>query len=77
MLSCTTEGFFYRYSGSLTTPPCTEGVQWLVARRAIKISQAEFDKIKEKIDDDNNRDIQPLNGRTIRFTGTPCYKGQV
>lgn len=46
LLSCTTDAYFYRYEGSLTSSPCTGEVQWLVSRRPIKINSAELDRIK-------------------------------
>lgn len=73
VFDCTATRFFYRYSGSLTTPPCTEGVQFMVAREPIKISQTELDLIKTKIANPSNRDIQELNGRTVRLAGPPCH----
>ncbi len=54
----------YRYSGSLTTPPCTEGVQWLVMTETIPVSEQQV-AIFKKIFPFNNRPIQPLKGREV------------
>jgi len=35
------------YHGSLTTPPCTEGVEWLVSRAAIPISVKDLKRVKK------------------------------
>ena len=56
----------YRYQGSLTTPPCSEGVVWTVFKQPITLSPAQLDQISEA-HDGNNRPIQPRNQRQILF----------
>ncbi|MGR1225487.1 carbonic anhydrase [Aeromonas veronii] len=56
---------YYRFSGSLTTPPCTEGVRWLVMKQPVEVSQAQIDAFKAVIHHPNNRPVQPLNGRVV------------
>ncbi len=55
---------FYEYRGSLSTPPCSEDVLWLVWQNAIKISPQQLQQLAE-IFPSNARNIQPLNGRSI------------
>ena len=54
----------YSYSGSLTTPPCSEGVQWIVLTNPIKISEQSLKKFSAIIGD-NARPVQPLGNRPI------------
>jgi len=54
----------YRYDGSLTTPPCSEGVKWVVMTTPIQLS-AEQIRAFSTIIHDNNRPPQPLNGRRV------------
>ena len=54
----------YSYSGSLTTPPCSEGVQWLVLTEPIKISEKSLKKFSAIIGP-NARPVQPLRNRHI------------
>jgi carbonic anhydrase len=54
----------YRYSGSLTTPPCTEGVVWLVAKEVGSVSKEQVEKFVKLIGEDA-RGPQPLNGRLV------------
>jgi carbonic anhydrase len=53
---------FITYAGSLTTPPCSEGVNWYVILNPITLSSAQFAKL-QGIYDNNRRDVQALNGR--------------
>ena len=60
----------YRYSGSLTTPPCSEGVSWLVMTTPVVLSSAQLSKL-EGLFEGNNRPVQPLNDRTLIEDNTP------
>ena len=55
----------YEYRGSFTTPPCTEGVQWVVLKEPARLSQGQIDQFRGVIEG-NNRPPQPLNDRTLR-----------
>ncbi len=54
----------YRYDGSLTTPPCSEGVAWIVCTEPIQLG-AEQIAAFSRIMHGNNRPVQPLHGRTV------------
>ncbi|AHM72833.1 carbonic anhydrase [Yersinia hibernica] len=56
---------FYRFSGSLTTPPCTEGVSWLVLDKQVSASGEQISQFRSAVHHSNNRPVQPLNGRVI------------
>jgi carbonic anhydrase len=56
---------YYSYDGSLTTPPCSQGVKWYVLKNPITASQAQIDAFTN-IFQVNARPVQNLNGRTIR-----------
>ncbi len=58
---------YYSFSGSLTTPPCTEGVSWFVLKTPTEVSSAEimqFGTLYPR----NARPVQPLNRRNILQT---------
>lgn len=55
---------FYHYLGSLTTPPCSEVVEWFVFKESVTISKEELEQFQE-LYSSNYRPTQPLNGRTI------------
>ena len=58
-------GEYYTYNGSLTTPPCSEGVLWVVLKNPITASREQIDRFHEAMGADTNRPIQPRNARTI------------
>jgi carbonic anhydrase len=55
---------YYTFPGSLTTPPCTEGVTWLVLSHKMTASKQQIDAFAA-LYPDNYRPVQPLNGRAI------------
>jgi carbonate dehydratase len=56
---------YYRFAGSLTTPPCSEGVSWLVLKTYDHIDQAQAEKFTRAIGSHNSRPVQPLNARVV------------
>ena len=72
---------FYSYTGSLTTPACTEDVLFYVLTRAGQVSNAAVSRFHHLIAHfpdyngypNNNRPLQPLNGRVIRLRCGPNH----
>jgi carbonic anhydrase len=69
---------YFSYEGSLTTPPCTEDVKWLVLRQPILVSREQVTRFRalEFLKDDgafigNARPVQPLNGRLGTEVASP------
>ena len=56
---------YFLYNGSLTTPPCTEGVRWIVLKQPIIASSEQIQHYHDLLGFDNNRPIQPHNSRLI------------
>lgn len=56
---------FYLYPGSLTTPPCSESVDWLVFKEPITISREQISKLKVLMPLDNYRNEQPIGDRHV------------
>lgn len=57
---------YYRFNGSLTTPPCSEGVLWLVMKNPVAVSAQQVEAFRAALGShDNNRPIQPLNARAV------------
>ncbi|HKA36686.1 MAG TPA: carbonic anhydrase family protein [Thermoanaerobaculia bacterium] len=55
---------YYAYEGSLTTPPCTEGVHWMVLKAPIHVSAAQL-AVFTRLYPADARPVQPLNGRHV------------
>lgn len=56
---------YYRFSGSLTTPPCSEGVRWLLMKTPMTASKSQIEAFERAVKHHNNRPVQALNGRVI------------
>ena len=56
---------YYRFNGSLTTPPCSEGVQWLVMKDSVVVEKQQIDAFVNVLHESNNRPIQAINSRAI------------
>jgi len=55
---------YYRFTGSLTTPPCSEGVKWQILKQPVEISHEQL-KAFQKLYKANARPIQPLYARAV------------
>jgi carbonic anhydrase len=56
---------YYTYTGSLTAPPCTEGVTWFVLKTPVSVSPEQIDQFAALYPHDV-RPLQPLNGRVVK-----------
>ncbi len=56
---------YYKFSGSLTTPPCSEGVRWMVLKGYSHISKAQTKEFFDLFGHANNRPVQPINARKV------------
>ena len=64
---------YYAYDGSLTTPPCTEKVRWLLLPRLVPITQQELEMYVQYAGDQSARPVQPLYER--EKVGLPPLRG--
>jgi carbonic anhydrase len=56
----------FRYSGSLTTPPFTEPVRFVVLADSTSVSKRQIGAFRVLFEEGNSREVQPLNGRKVR-----------
>ena len=56
---------YYRFNGSLNTPPCSEGVRWLVMKHPISASREQIEEFTHVIHHNNNRPVQAVNARPV------------
>ncbi len=56
---------YYQFIGSLTTPPCTEGVLWMVLKQPVTISREQL-RLFRQLFPNNARPLQAVNGRAVR-----------
>lgn len=56
---------YFRYAGSLTTPPCSEGVRWLVLKNPVSASAEQIAVLVKTLGRANNRPVQPVGARVV------------
>lgn len=56
---------YYRFNGSFTTPPCTEGVRWYVLKKPMTASKEQIEKFASVMKHPNNRNVQNIGARII------------
>lgn len=56
---------YYRFSGSLTTPPCGEGVRWILLKTPMTATKEQIEAFEKAVHHNNNRPVQALNGRLV------------
>jgi carbonic anhydrase len=59
---------YYSFIGSLTTPPCLQGLEWIVMAGTITASPGQIAIIRKAIGGSNARAVQPLNHRVIAYS---------
>ena len=73
---------FYKYKGSLTTPPCSQSVNWILVTQVQKISYAQLNEFTQLDNRENrlfgntNRILQPLNDRIVEVSSDRHCKRQ-
>ncbi|NBT82100.1 MAG: hypothetical protein EBT56_10825 [Betaproteobacteria bacterium] len=60
----------FLFSGSLSFPPCTENVLWLLAKESIILTRSQFVELASLMGK-GSRPLQPLNGRPVLRLATP------
>ena len=76
---------YWNYAGSLTKPPCQEDIKWTVIRDVQSLSKEQLKRLQIKMANKmkyaggtgNNREIQPLNRRTLYFSKATKIQGVI
>ena len=58
-------GNYFRYNGSTTTPPCSEGVHWFIMKQPLTFSKEQYETLKKAVPQDNNRPEQKPFARLV------------
>ncbi|MED6122075.1 hypothetical protein PIB30_036406 [Stylosanthes scabra] len=64
------KNMYYRFMGSLTTPPCSENVTWTIVKQIGSVTRDQINLLRDAVHDDSNgnaRPIQPTNNRTVQL----------
>ncbi|CAF1225347.1 unnamed protein product [Adineta ricciae] len=56
---------FFRYIGSLTTPPCSEGVIWTIFTNTVPVKEESLNQLRQNVMRKVYRPVQPLNNRVV------------
>jgi len=64
------KGDYIHYKGSLTTPPCSEGVLWYLCKTVSTGDSEQLQWFQDCLPEDNARPVQPVNGRQLCMTAT-------
>jgi carbonic anhydrase len=56
---------YYRFNGSLTTPPCSEGVRWLMMKSPVTASKEQIERFAKAVGHANARPLQPVFARPV------------
>ncbi|MEY4084020.1 MAG: hypothetical protein RL483_1389 [Pseudomonadota bacterium] len=62
---------YFHYMGSLTTPPCTEGVAWYILQSPVEVSAGQVE-VFSKMYANNARPTQRMNGRLVKASRAPA-----
>ena len=62
----------FRYDGSLTTPPFSEGVKWVDLTEPLDMSKSQIEAFSSLFPNGDAREVQALNGRPV-FTDMPGF----
>ncbi len=62
-----TDRSYYRFKGSITIPPCSEGIEWIVLKTPVEVSDEQIKQFSQVVGA-NARPVQPVYSRTLYMT---------